>query len=378
MDLVGTGGLGHEALVADVAHEVVPGDDLVRALDLEEVTQIQVLDGKRHNRRVLLHLELGVHVEAADVHDDVGGEGHEAKALQHPPHVLLAHPVELVQARDQRHLGDDVAFGGVGVEGGGGEVEGEVEERLHLHLPRVLPLLRGEGFLVSCLADLGLPALDAYLALEHLADDSGTLGASEAPVQAIEEPVEELGGVGVDVGAVLAVALHADRLEQLVGRDLALEGGGVPHLAEELAEALDEDALAARVVGGQQEVVPHLRHARQRLDDDVEVCCVLEIVQSDCAWNELGAVDTTRVLDFQVKLRYHFLLVFGVQIMLNVREGRIKNLVIIGNTVDPARVELHENVMIVLQRMKVSWCSPCTTTEIFSTDQAHVNVEMGI
>ena len=93
----------------------------------------------------------------------------------------------------------------------------------------------------------------------------GLLGPAQPAVQAVEEPIEELGGVRVRVAAVLAVRLDRDRLEELVRRNLPLERPVVPDLAEQLPEALDEQRLAVLVVVRDQKVVPQLLHARQRL-----------------------------------------------------------------------------------------------------------------
>lgn len=90
-------------------------------------------------------------------------------------------------------------------------------------------------------------------------------GAPQASVEGVEEPDEELGGVRVHVALVPAVALHRDGLKELVGRNLSFEGGGVPHLTDELAEAVHERRLDVCIVFGEEEEVSEVGDARDSL-----------------------------------------------------------------------------------------------------------------
>jgi hypothetical protein len=84
---------------------------------------------------------------------------------------------------------------------------------------------------------------------------------------------------------------------------LPLEPFRVPDFADELAKALNEEAFAVAVVFGQEEKVAKLRHARERLDNHVDVGGVLEVVETDRARNELRPVDPARILDLIINLR---------------------------------------------------------------------------
>ena len=80
-------------------------------------------------------------------------------------------------------------------------------------------------------------------ALEDAVDDAGAWffeGAAEGGVQVVEEPGEEVDGVGLRRQGEALVASLRDFLEELVWGDVSAEGTGVPDLADEHAEALRE------------------------------------------------------------------------------------------------------------------------------------------
>lgn len=67
-------------------------------------------------------------------------------------------------------------------------------------------------------------------------DDGGAwagLGTAEGEVKVVEEPVEEVDGVGLGEEGEALGGAEGDFLEELVGGDVGFEGVRVPDLADE-------------------------------------------------------------------------------------------------------------------------------------------------
>lgn len=165
----------------------------------------------------------------------------EAVALALGVVLLGAAAVVLGEDGGEGHLGDDVLLELVLEEGRGGEVEGEEEEPDDVDLD-LGGLLEAEAVAGVGAGGYGL-GLDLEPALEGALDHGAAglrLAASQAEVEVVEKPGEEVDGVRLCGEGEALVGAEGDLLEELVGGDVRLEGARVPDLAEQDAASLDQ------------------------------------------------------------------------------------------------------------------------------------------
>lgn len=224
-----------------VRDEIIP-DRLARRVDrrvrLHVGTHVQRANGESHNGGVALGNEF-ILGEALDVEEEVRREGvQEAVPFPHAEVLLRLHAVVFREDRGERDLRDDVAVKFVLEERGRGQVEGEdeVAHRFHDDFGGFF-----EPQAVSCVG-FGGDALGFgfQLSLENVVDDARARfgsGAPEREVHVVEEPGEEVDGVGLVEEVEFLVGLAGDLLDELVGGDVGFEGAGVPDFADEDGEA---------------------------------------------------------------------------------------------------------------------------------------------
>lgn len=273
-----------------VRHEVVPdglADRVRRRVRFDVRGHVERAHGEGDDGGVALGDEL-VPREALDVEEEERRQRvQQAVALAHAEVLLRLHPVVLGQDGGQRHLRDDVTVQLVLEQGRRGQVE-----RQHEVARRVRDDLG--GFLEAqpvARVGFGGDALRFHLefALEDAVDDARAgfrLAAAEGEVHVVEEPAEEVDGVGLVEEVESLVGLARDLLDELVGGDVGFEGARVPDLADEDGEAGGE--LGG---GGGGEVFEHEEIAErwgvgEGLDDDVEIVVFFDVIHA----HEAGAV----------------------------------------------------------------------------------------
>lgn len=110
----------------------------------------------------------------------------------------------------------------------------------------------------------------------------GLLRPSEILVQRVEEPTQEVQRIRRLSNLEPVPAPARTLLQQLVGTDLPLERFGVPHLATEHRESLDEFSGAwGRDERVEDKVVAQGDNMDERMEDRVGVAVGLDVVQSD-------------------------------------------------------------------------------------------------
>ncbi|KUI71225.1 hypothetical protein VM1G_11746 [Cytospora mali] len=368
-------------LVHHVGDEVVqdgPAVDRVqRRVGLDVGRDVEAARVEGDDGGVPLRHEL-VLAEALDVHDEVGRQGvHEAV----PPavrEVLLGRaPVVLGQHGREGHLRDDVALLLVLEERRGREVQRQEEEAVdvRLHLGR---LLEAQPVAHVRLGRDGL-RLGLQLALEHPLHHAAArlgLAAAEPEVEVVEEPAEELDGVGLRRQREPLVGPQRDLLQQLVRRHVALEGARVPDLPEQDARPLDQLRLGPGKVL-QQEVVPQRRHVRQRLHHDVEVVVLLDVVHAHVARHVLLPGDREARPRPPVYLGDLLLRVPRVRHVLDVVQALARDLVPLRQHVHLLRLHVDEHVVAVLQRVEVGVGFGPPALEVLAAHEARVDVDVG-
>lgn len=137
-------------------------------------------------------------------------------------------------------------------------------------------------------------------------------------------------------------------------------------------------SLRATVVGLLQEVVADGTDMTQCLQNDVAVVVGLDIVQADHAGQVEGTVYRTRVLHWlriqraDVLAREH-----GVEQELDVVEGRVDDLVVVGQAVEAQRQQVQEDVVGIADRMCVSVRVGTAALKVLAADEARVHVDAG-
>lgn len=228
----------------NVGDQVVPDglrDRPLSGIRFHVRRHIEVPSIKRNDCRVSLRDELVLR-ESLDVEYQVWREGVQ-QAVAFALGVVLLRRLAVVLGQDggQGHLRDDVPFEFVLEEWRRGEVEREEEEAHNVHL-YLCCLFEAQPVGGVCAGGDGLrldlePALEC--ALDHGAARFG-FTAAQSEVEVVQEPGEELDGVGLCGESEALVGAEGDFLEELMRRDVGFEGARVPDLAEEDAASLDQ------------------------------------------------------------------------------------------------------------------------------------------
>ncbi|KUI52661.1 hypothetical protein VP1G_10498 [Cytospora mali] len=352
-------------LVHHVGDEVVqdgPAVDRVqRRVGLDVGRDVEAARVEGDDGGVPLRHEL-VLAEALDVHDEVGRQGvHEAVPAAVREVLLGRAPVVLSEDGREGHLRDDR------------QEEEAVNVRLHLGR-----LLEAQPVAHVRLGRDGL-RLGLQLALEHPLHHAAArlgLAAAEPEVEVVEEPAEELDGVGLRRQREPLVGPQRDLLQQLVRRHVALEGARVPDLPEQDARSLDQLRLGPGKVL-QEEVVPQRRHVRQRLHHDVQVVVLLDVVHAHVARHVLLPGDREARPRPPVHLGDLLLRVPGVRHVLDVVQALARDLVALRQHVHLLRLHVDEHMVAVLQRVEVGMGFGPPTLEVLAAHEARVDVDVG-
>jgi len=194
-------------------------------------------------------------------------------------------------------------------------------------------------------------------------------------VQLVQEPPEELDRVPLLGDAEPAAARVADLLEELVRADLGLELARVPQLAREHAEPAHELRRALR--RGERvenEVVAQGRDVQEEVQGRVHEAVVLHVVEADEAGEvrALGEVERGREgrVDALEELRGEA----RVQERLDVGERRVVDLVAVGQDKDLLRLEVDEDVVVVVEGVRVGRRRLAAPLEVLAVDEARVDV----
>ena len=131
-----------------------------------------------------------------------------------------------------------------------------------------------------------------------------------------------------------------------------------------------------RVVLGQQEKVAQRRHARQRLQDDVHVVRVSDVVEADQPGHVVGTVDPARVDGHTVERVNRRLGELGVEHVLDIAQRRVHDLVAVGQAVCAAILQIHVHVVALLQRVRVRLRVRSTALEELAAHEARIHVEI--
>jgi hypothetical protein len=232
-------------------------------------------------------------------------------------------------------------------------------------------------------------------------------------VQAVQQPPQELQRVPLLGDLELPTTGNRDLLQELVRADLRLEEMRIPKLLCKLGEAPDELCRLGRGLelgrGRREEEVPDRWDVEERLDDDVLVIVVLDVVDADVA-REVGVrVEVVRRLGGKVReradLRHR---VTRSENTDDVLQGGIRDLVTVGENVELGRskgqelrhqrpqlnianhqlpqaeietnlfrVELQPDVLTLRHTVLVRPTALAPSLEVPAVDQAAVHVDVG-
>lgn len=191
----------------------------------------------------------------------------------------------------------------------------------------------------------------------------------------VEQPAEKVDRISVFRDLETAMTGVRDFLQELVRRDLGLELSRVPDFAREHGEATDEFRCGRRRRKWREdEIVAEGRNVQNELEDGVHVGVELHVVEP----NEAGMV---RFLDEIVRRRESPVnplerrrVERRFEQVLDVGEGGIVDFVPVREHIDFLRFEVDENMVVLVEGVRVGRRRLAPSLKVLSVDQTGVDV----